>query len=97
MFNHYMNLAVEDWKSATVFVGHVMTDELNSHHYVNESGSAVQPKEKDVEKVETASKEDTLIKSTVEKPAEITMDDSKTMQNVKDIQIEISYAATEKN
>ena len=41
---------------------------------LKESDSAVQPKEKDVEKVRTASEEGTLIKPTVEKATEITKD-----------------------
>ena len=76
-----MYLAVEDTKSANPFVGHVLSDELNLYHYVKEWGSAVQPKEKDVEKVGAASDKGTLVKSTMEKGAEITKDDSKTIQD----------------
>ena len=96
MFNNHMYLAIEDRKSANPFVGHVLSDEQNPYHYVKESGSVVQPKEKDVEMVGTASEEGALIKSSVEKAAEITKDDTKTIQDEKDIQMEVPNAATEK-
>ena len=93
MFNHYMYLAVEDRKSENPYVGHVLSDKLNTYHYVKEAGSAKQLKEKDVKKVGTASEEGTLIKSTVEKATEISKDDSKTIQNEKDAQKEAPNAA----
>ena len=68
MFNHYIYLAVEDSKSANLVAGHVLSDKWNPYYYVKESGYAIQPKEKDVEKVGTAFEESTLIKSTVKKP-----------------------------
>ena len=40
MFNHYIYLAVDDRKSANTFVGHVLNDEWNPYHYLNESGFA---------------------------------------------------------
>ena len=76
-----MYLAIEEKKSATLFVDHVLSDEWNPYCYVKESGSAVQPKENDVGKVGAASEEGALIKSTVEKAAEITKDNSKTIQD----------------
>ena len=94
MFNNYMYLAVEDRKSANLFVGHVLSDEWNPYHYVKKSAN--KSKEKDVEKVGKASEEGTLIKSTVDKATKIAKDDAKTIQDEKDIQMEASIAATEK-
>ena len=74
MFNQYIYMAVEDRKSANLFV---LSDQWNSYNYVKESGSANQPKEMDVEKVVTVSEEGMFIKSTVEKATEITKDDAK--------------------
>ena len=74
----------------------MLSDEWNPYHYEKELGSANQSKEKDVETFVTASKEGTLIKSTVEKATEITKNDSKTIQDEKDIQIEALNVATEK-
>ena len=91
-----MYLAVDDTKSVNPFVGHVLSDEWNPYHYEKESGSLNQPKEKDLEKSGTVSEEGTLIKSTVEKAAEITKDDVKAIQDKKDVQIEVPNAATEK-
>ena len=54
------------------------------------------PKEKDVKKVGAASEEGILIKSTVGKESEITKNDAKTIQDEKDVLIEVSKAATEK-
>ena len=88
-FNRYMYLAVEDNK-------HWMSDEWNPYYYEKESGSAVQPKGKDVEKVGTVSEEGTLIKSTVEKVIEITKDNAKTTQDEKDVLMDVPNAATEK-
>ena len=45
-----MYLAVEDRKSANPYVGHVMSAGWDPNYNVRESGSAVQPKENDVEK-----------------------------------------------
>ena len=73
-----------------------MSDEWNTYHYVKESGSAVQPKEKNVETVEAASEEGTLIKSTVEKGTKISNDDTKTIKDERDIQMDVSNVATEK-
>ena len=56
----------------------------------------MQPNQKDVEKVGATSEEDTLIKSAVEKDTEITKDDAKTIQDEKDVLIEVPKAATEK-
>ena len=67
MFHHYMYLEVEDRKNANPFVGHVLSAECNPYYYVKEPSSAVQPKEKDVEKVGAALGEGTCIKFTVEK------------------------------
>ena len=61
-----------------------------------EAGSAVQSKEKDVEKVVTDSEVGTLIKSTLEKAIEITKDDAKTIKDEKDVQMKVPNAATEK-
>ena len=47
MFECYMYLAVENRESANQFLGHVLSDEWNPHYYENNSGFAVQPKEKD--------------------------------------------------
>ena len=54
-------------KSVNPFVGHVLRDEWSPYHYAKGTGSANQPKEKDVEIVVKVSKESTLIKSTVDK------------------------------
>ena len=54
-----MYFAFEDRKIANPFVGHVLSNEWSSQYYVKESSSAVQPKEKDVEKVGKASKKGT--------------------------------------
>ena len=91
-----MYLVVEERKSANPFVGHVLSNEWNTYHYVKEKNSANQPKEKDVEKVGAVYEESTLIKSTAEKVTEITKDDAKTVQDEKDIQMEVPNAATEK-
>ena len=96
IINQYIYLAVEDRKSANPFVGHVLSDKLIPYHDTKKLGSAVQLKEKDVEKVGTASEESTLIKSTVEKAAEITNNDSKTIQKEMGVQMEVPNAATEK-
>ena len=93
--NNYLHLAVEDRKSANSFVGHVLSDEWNPYYYEKESGSAVQPKEKDVEKVGTVFDEGTHIQSTVEKTTEITKDDAKTIQDERDVQTEVTIASTE--
>ena len=77
-----MYVAVEDRKSANPFVGHVLSDEWNPYYYVMESSSTVQPKEKDVEKVGTASEEGTLIMFTVKEASEIIKDDAKTIQEI---------------
>ena len=50
-----------------------------------------------MEKVEAASEEGTLIKSTVGKATEISKDDAKTIQDEKDVIIEIPKAALKKN
>ena len=97
MFNNYMHLAVEDRKSANPFVGYVLNDEWNPYYYEKESGPAVQPPKKDVEKVRSDSEEGTLIKFTVEKATEITKNDVKTIQDQKDVQMEVPNEATEKN
>ena len=70
-FNHYMYLAVEDRKNANPYVGHIMSADQDAYFYEKESCSAVQLKEKDVEKVGAASEEGTLIESIVEKDTEI--------------------------
>ena len=62
-----------------------------------ESISAVQPKEKDAEKVGSASEEGTLIKYTVGKATEIIKDDAKTIKNENNFLMEVPKAATEKN
>ena len=56
----------------------------------------MQPIEKDVEQVGTASQECTHIKSMVEKAIEITKDDAKIIQVEKDVLMEVPNAATEK-
>ena len=45
-----MYLALKGRKSANPFVGPVLSNEWNPYHFVKESGSANNPKEKDVEK-----------------------------------------------
>ena len=57
MFNYYMYFAVGDRKIANPFVGHVLSKEWNSYYFEKESGSAVQPKEKDAEKVRIVAEE----------------------------------------
>ena len=42
-----MYFAVENRESANQFLCHVLSDEWNPHYYENNSGFAVQPKEKD--------------------------------------------------
>ena len=64
---------------------------------LSEEWNVVQPKEKDVKKVGTASEEDTLIKSTVEKATEVTKDNAKTIQDEKVVLMEVPNAATEKD
>ena len=73
-----------------------MSADWHPSFYGMESSSAVQPKEKDVEKVGSASNEGTLIKLTVGKDTESIKDDAKTIQDKKDVLIEVSKAATEK-
>ena len=90
-----MYLAVEDRKSANPFIGHVLSDEWNPYHYVKESGSAVLPKEKDVEKVGTLLKR-VHSSSPLWKTTEITKDDAKTIKDEKDIQMEVPNIANEK-
>ena len=51
---------------------------------------------KDVEKVKTISEEGTLNKSTLEKNTEITKDAAKTIQDEKNVQMEVPNAAIEK-
>ena len=75
------SFVVADRKSANQFV---------YHDYVN------QPKEKDVEKIASMSKEGTMIKSIVDVLAKITKDDAKTIQYEKDVQMEVPNVATEK-
>ena len=58
-----MDLAVEVVKSANQHVGHVMSADWDSYFYEKVLNSAVQPKEKDAEKIGAASEEGTLIKS----------------------------------
>ena len=89
MFNHNMYLAVEHRKSANPFVGHVLCNEWNPYHYVKKSGLANNFKDMDVKKVGTVSNKDTHIKSTVEMASKITNDDTKTIQNEKDVQMEV--------
>ena len=84
-----MYLAVKDSKSANPFEGHVLSDEWHPYHYEKELGFAIQPKEKDEEKVGTVSEEGTLIKCTVEKTSEIANDYAKTIQNERDVQTEV--------
>ena len=91
-----MYLAVEDRKSVNLLVGYVMSAEWDPYYYEKESGFVVQPKEKDVKKVGIASEKGTHIKSTVEKATEITKDDANTIQDEKDVLMEVSNAATEK-
>ena len=95
-FNYYIFLVVEDRKSANPSVGHVMIAEWDSFYCEKESSSAVQHKEKDVEKVEASSEEGTQIKSTVEKDTEISKDDAKTIQDENDALMNVPVAATEK-
>ena len=91
-----MNLAVQDRKSTNPYVGYVMSVQWDPYFYEKESIPAVQPKEKDVEKVGAASEEGTCIKSTVEKATEITMDDANTIQDEKDVLMQFPKAAMEK-
>ena len=56
----------------------------------------MQPNEKDVEKVGTAFEENTHIKSIVEKANEISKDDAITIQDEKDVLMEVPNAASEK-
>ena len=58
--------------------------------------SAVQPKEKDMEKVGAASNNGTSIKSAVGKETEISKDVAKTIQDEKDDLMEVPKAATNK-
>ena len=89
-------MVVEDRKSANSFVDHVLSDNLNPYYYEKGSSSAVQPKEKDVEKVGTVSEEGTLIKFNVEKAPNITKYDAETIQDEEDVQMEVPNVATEK-
>ena len=91
-----MYLTVQDRKSANPCVGHVMSAEWNPYFYEKESFSAVQPKEKDMEKVGAASEEGTPIKSTVGKDTEISKDYAKTIQDEKDVLMEFPKVATDK-
>ena len=50
-------------------------------------------KEKNAKKAVTISKDGTLIKSTVDKAAEITKDDAKTIQDEKDVQMKVPNVA----
>ena len=68
----------------------MLSDEWNSYYYEKESGSAVQSKEKNVEKVGTCFEWCTFIAT------EITKDDVKNIQDEKDVQMEVPNAATEK-
>ena len=68
-FNHYMYLAVDKRKEENQYVGHVMSADWYPHFYKKESSSAMQPKEKDVEKVVAASEQYTLILRIVPKPS----------------------------
>ena len=52
-----MYLPVQDGKNVKTYVGHVMSAEWDLYSYEKEWFSAVQPKEKDLEKFEAASKE----------------------------------------
>ena len=88
-----MYLAVEDRKSTYPFVGHVLSDKWKPYQ---ESGSVNQPKENDVEKLSTVSKEGTWIKSIVEKASKFTKNDAETIQGRKDVQMEVHNASTEK-
>ena len=56
----------------------------------------MQLEEKDVEKVGAFSEEGILIKCTVGKEMEINKDDDKSIQDEKDVLIEVTKAATEK-
>ena len=49
-----MYFAVEDKKSANPYVSHVLSAEWDSYYYEKKSIFAVQPKEKDMEKLEAA-------------------------------------------
>ena len=91
-----MYLSVEDRKRANPYVDHVMSAEWDQYYYEKESSSAVQTKEKDVEKVGTASEEGTHIKSTVDIASKITKDNAKTIQDEKNVLIEVSTAATDR-
>ena len=54
-------MAVQERKSANLFLGNVMNGEWDSYFYEKKSISAVQPKEKNVEKVGAASGDDLLV------------------------------------
>ena len=74
-----------------------MSAEYDPYFSEKESMSAMQPKEKDVEKIGSASEEGTLIKSAVDIASNVTKDDAKTIQDEKDALMEIPQASTEKN
>ena len=57
--------------------------------------AAIQPKEKDVEKLGTASDEGKPMESIVEKDTKISMDDPKTIQDEKNVLMEVPTAASE--
>ena len=61
--------------------------------YEKDSFSAIQPKEKDVNKVVAASEEGETIKSIVEKDTEISKNDAKTIQDEKDVLMEVPTVA----
>ena len=94
-FNNYMYLAVQGKKSANPYIGHVMSVEWDPYFYEKESFSAMQPKEKDVEKVVAASEEGKPNESIMEKDTEISKDDAKTIQDEKDVLMEVPTAASE--